>query len=191
MLLSRVAQLAVIIGEDTPITNEDVLKKLFPNGWSFLINFLALIVLFVVVYFIAYKPVKRNIQARKDYIEHNLRDSEKAKAINERKAAESDALIADARVEGVAIVEKAKADASLAAKAIGDEAKEEAARKKRDADLAIVQAEEASKDKIRQEIVEVALQASEQVLGREVSKEDNAKLVDEFVDKVGKDDKNV
>jgi len=191
MLLSRVAQLAVIIGEDTPITNEDVLKKLFPNGWSFLINFLALIVLFVVVYFIAYKPVKRNIQARKDYIEHNLRDSEKAKAINERKAAESDALIADARVEGVAIVEKAKADASLAAKAIGDEAKEEAARKKREADLAIVQAEEASKDKIRQEIVEVALQASEQVLGREVSKEDNAKLVDEFVDKVGKDDKNV
>ena len=191
MLLSRGAQLAVIIGEDTPITNEDVLKKLFPNGWSFLINFLALIVLFVVVYFIAYKPVKRNIQARKDYIEHNLRDSEKAKAINERKAAESDALIADARVEGVAIVEKAKADASLAAKAIGDEAKEEAARKKRDADLAIVQAEEASKDKIRQEIVEVALQASEQVLGREVSKEDNAKLVDEFVDKVGKDDKNV
>jgi len=191
MLLSRVAQLAVAIGEDTPITNEDVLKKLFPNGWSFLINFLALIVLFVVVYFIAYKPVKRNIQARKDYIEHNLRDSEKAKAINERKAAESDALIEDARVESAAIVEKAKADASLAAKAISDEAKDEASRKKREADLSIAQAEEASKEKIRQEIVEVALKASEQVLGREVSKEDNAKLVDDFVDKVGKGDKDV
>jgi len=191
MLLSRVATFAVTIGEDTPITNEDVLKKLFPNGWSFLINFLALIVLFVVVYFIAYKPVKRNIQARKDYVEHNLRDSEKAKAINERKAAESDALIEDARAEGAAIVEKAKADALLSAKAISDEAKEEASRKKREADLAIAQAEEASKEKIRQEIVEVALKASEQVLGREVSKEDNAKLVDDFVEKVGKGDKDV
>jgi F-type H+-transporting ATPase subunit b len=189
MLLRVITEIA-IVGEDSPVTNEDILKKLFPNGWSFLINFLALIVLFVAVYFIAYKPVRKNIEARKDYVEHNLRDSEKAKAINERKAAESDQLIEDAHKEGVAIVEKAKADAIVSAKAITDEASKEASRKKTEADEAIKQAEAASKEKMKQEIVDVALAASKQVLGREVTKEDNAKLVGDFVEQVGKDKKD-
>jgi cbb3-type cytochrome oxidase subunit 3 len=77
-------------GSSTPFTAEDFINKLFPNGWSFLINFLAMIVLFIAVYFIAYKPVKKYVEARKDYVEHNLRDSERAKAINEAKAAEGD-----------------------------------------------------------------------------------------------------
>lgn len=53
--------------------------------------------------------------------------------------------------------------------------------------MAIKQAEEASKEKIRQEIVDVALEASKQVLGREVNEKDNAKLVGTFVDEVGKE----
>lgn len=191
MIFERVLHIAVTIGEDTPITNEDILKKLFPNGWSFLINFLALIVLFVVVYFIAYKPVKRNIQARKDYVEHNLRDSEKAKAISERNAAEGQAVIDDARKEGESILKKAKEDAALSSKAIVDEAKLDASRKKKEADEAILQAEEASKEKVRREIVDVAMAASRQVLSREVKKEDNEKLVSDFVDEVGKGKKDV
>ncbi|MCI2111518.1 MAG: ATP synthase F0 subunit B [Bacilli bacterium] len=191
MLFSWVYQQAVIIGGSTPITSDDILKKLFPNGWSFLINFLALIVLFLAVYFIAYKPVKKNIEARKDYVEHNIRDSEKAKAINERKAAESDRLIEDARKEGARIVGKAKANAEVSAKAITDEAMAEAVRKKKDADLAIAQAEEASKEKVRREIVDVALAASKQVIGRELGKSDNEKLVSDFVKEVKKGEKDV
>jgi F-type H+-transporting ATPase subunit b len=187
MTLLGVYRIAITIGEDSPVTNEDILKKVFPNGWSFLINFLALIVLFVAVYFIAYKPVKKNIDARKDYVEHNLRDSEKAKATYEQKAAESDHLIEDAKKESVAIVAKAKADAVTSSQAILDETSKEVTRKKLEADVAIKQAEEASKEKIRQEIVDVALEASKQVLGREVNEKDNAKLVGTFVDEVGKE----
>jgi F-type H+-transporting ATPase subunit b len=187
MTLLGVYRIAITIGEDSPVTNEDILKKVFPNGWSFLINFLALIVLFVAVYFIAYKPVKKNIDARKDYVEHNLRDSEKAKATYEQKAAEGDHLIEDAKKESVAIVAKAKQDAVTSSQAILDETSKEVTRKKLEADVAIKQAEEASKEKIRQEIVDVALEASKQVLGREVNEKDNAKLVGTFVDEVGKE----
>ena len=47
-----------------PFTAEDFLNKLFPNFWSLLINLLALIVLFVFLYKIAYKPVKKYLDAK-------------------------------------------------------------------------------------------------------------------------------
>lgn len=177
----------IIFLSDTPFTSEDFLNKLFPNFWSFLINFLALIVLFVAIYFIAYKPVKKVIKARKDYVEHNLRDSERAKAINEKKAAEGETIIVEANKKAGEIISKAKVNALASADAIILDAKNEAAARQKAADEAIKQEEIKSRGKIRDEIVNVAIDASKQVLGREVNKDDNAKLVTAFVEDV--DDK--
>lgn len=184
-------QLAAILLTDgnAPFTSEDFLNKLFPNFWSWLINFLALIVLFVVVYFVAYKPIRKYVQARKDYVEKNLRDSESAKAINERKAKESDKLIANAKKEASGIIQKAKEDASKQAEVIVNDAKDEALKKQKEADIAIKQAEERSRVAIQEEIVNVAMDASKKVLGRSIDTKDNRRLVEDFVKDVneGKD----
>ncbi|MBO7121577.1 MAG: F0F1 ATP synthase subunit B, partial [Bacilli bacterium] len=82
------------------------------------------------------------------------------------------------------IIAKAKGDAEVSAESIIKNANEQAEARQRAADEAIAQAEEKSRRAIREEIVNVALDASKAVLGREVNKEDNAKLVDEFVDSV-------
>lgn len=169
---------------NTPFTPADFLNKLFPNFWSFLINFLALIVLFLVVYFIAYKPLRKLVQARKDYIDHNIHDSEEAKAINERKAKEADSLISGAKVEASTIIQKAKTDASVKADEIKATAEKEAIQRQKDADLAIKQSEEKSREALHSEIVNIAMDASKQVLGREVSSKDNERLVDDFVKEV-------
>jgi F-type H+-transporting ATPase subunit b len=173
---------------NAPFTPEDFLNKLFPNFWSFLINFLALIVLFVAVYFIAYKPLKKLIKARGDYVEHNLRDSEQAKAINERKAKEADSLIVEAKQNANGIIKKAKQDAVVKADEITSEAKLEASQRQKDADEAIKQAELKSQQAIHEEIVNVALDASKKILSREVNEKDNKRLVDDFVKDVKKSD---
>jgi len=174
----------------TPFTPEDFLNKLFPNFWSFLINFLALIALFVVVYFIAYKPLRKLVQARKDYVDHNIHDSEEAKAINERKAKEADSLITSAKTEASGIIQKAKLDAVAKADEITTEAEKTAAQKQKDADIAIKQSEEKSRQALHAEIVNIAMDASKKVLGREVNDADNERLVNDFVkdvnDKQGK-----
>ena len=90
-----------------PFTVEDFLDKLFPNFWSLLINLLALIVLFVFLYHIAYKPVKKYLDARKNYVEKNIRDSESSKAMYEKKVAESETMISEARKEAGDIINKA------------------------------------------------------------------------------------
>jgi F-type H+-transporting ATPase subunit b len=181
--------LANIALSDAPFTAQDFLDKLFPNFWSFLIQFLALIVLFVAVYFIAYKPLSKLVKARKDYVEHNLRDSEQAKKIAEAKAAEVASTIASSKIEANQIVEVAKAKAKVEAAAIAEDAATKAMAKQAEADVAIKQAEEKSRQAIHDEIVNVALDASKQVLGREVSAEDNSKLVSGFVDEVSAESK--
>ena len=51
------------------------------------------------------------------------------------------------------------------------------------------QAEAKSKKAIHDEIVNVAMDASKAVLGREVTSKDNAKLIDDFTSGVKKDGK--
>jgi len=180
----------VTILDAAPFTAEDFLNKLFPDFWSFLINFLALIVLFFAVYFLAYKPIKKYIDARKDYIEHNLRDSERAKKINEDKAKEGDAIVSDAKKEANEIIVKAKTDASVSAESIVTQAEKDAQERQKAADLAIKQEEEKSRRAIHDEIVNVAIDASKQVLAREVNEKDNAKLVKSFAESVSKEKGN-
>ena len=155
-----------------------------------MINFVAMIVLFVAVYFIAYKPVKKYLAARQDYIEHNLRDAERAKAINESRMAEGESIIAEAKGQANQILVKAKSDAQTSGEAIIAKAEKEAWERQKAADEAIKQAEEKSRRAVHDEIVNVALDASKQILGREVNSEDNAKLVSNFADTVKNEGKN-
>ncbi len=174
--------------DNAPFSQEDFLNKLFPNFWSFLINFLALIVLFLALYFIAYKPVKKYLEARKNHIEKNIKDSESAKAIYERKAAESDSLIDEARVKGAAIIEKSQQDAAKNADEIKNEARAEASRikKQADADIAIAMAK--AKASLHDEIVNIALDASKEVLGDSLDEKTKKKLVDGFEKNLGEGD---
>ncbi len=184
----RLLNIAFLLDDaSAPFTPEDFLKKLFPNFWSWLINFLALIVLFVVVYFFAYKPIRKYVNARKDYIEHNLRDSEAVKEINERKVKESNQLIIDAKTEANEIIQKAKVDASKQADVIVGEAKKEALKKQQDADIAIKQAEEKSRLAIQEEIVNVAMDASKKVLERNIDEKDNRRFLENFVKDVNEE----
>ena len=171
-----------------PFSSEDFLNKLFPNFWSFLINLLALIVLFVVIFFLAYKPVKKFVKARQDYVEGNIRDSEAAKKEYEEKLEQSDALIDEAKKEANVIVDKARLDATAEALRIQEEAKKQAAKQIQDAEETIRLAEKKSRETLQEEIVNVAMDASKQVLGREVNEEDHKRLLDDFVrDVTGKD----
>ncbi|MCQ2800053.1 MAG: ATP synthase F0 subunit B [Bacilli bacterium] len=173
-----------VYDSNPPFTAKDFLDKLFPNFWSLVINLLALIVLFVFLYFVAYKPVKKYLDARKDYVEKNIKDSEEAKATYESKLALTEDMVKDARAEASEIISKAKADAEVSAQNIIKEADEAAKARQLAADEAIAQAEEKSRRAIHDEIVNVALEASKQVLGREISREDNEKLLNDFIEEV-------
>ena len=61
------------------LSSDDFTSKLIPNWVSFVTQLGALVVLVTVVIIFGYKPIKKIIAKRQDYIEQNIRDAEQAK----------------------------------------------------------------------------------------------------------------
>ena len=177
----------LISGCEINLSADDFQKKLIPNWTSFVVQLAALIVLITVVIVFAYKPVKKIITKRQDYIESNIKEAENSKAIwaeNELKSKET--VLASTRT-AADIVAEAKQSANVERSKILDETALEVERMKKDAENDIARMKEEAKEDIRQEIVSVALDASKELLGREVNSSDNTRLIEEFIEDINKD----
>ena len=164
------------------LSREDFIDKLFPNPWDALATFLAFIVLLLAVFYFAYKPVKNLLKKRGDYVEGKIKDAESKEAEATKLLSDANNEYKEKKIEAIGIVEKAKADATKEREAILDKARKEKAIEVEKARFEIAQEVEASKDEIHREIVSVAIDASSKILEREVSKKDNEKLIDNFID---------
>lgn len=166
---------------DDVITKEGFLEKLFPNPWDALAVFLAFVLLLIVVFYFAYKPVKKLIKNRADYVEGKLRNAEQSEKEAAQKVEEAELGLKKSRQEALVIVEQAKVDADKERQRIHAKAKEEADQEVMRAKQEIEQEIEKSKDEIHSQIVDVAFDASKKVLSREVNQKDNEKLINEFI----------
>lgn len=167
--------------EGKPFEQEDFLHYLFPNPWDALAIFLAFIILLLAVFYFAYKPVKKLLKQRKEYVDGKIKNAEQRELDAKVKVEEAEKKIADSRKEAMEIVEQAKADASKEREQIKAQAKLDADQEIERAKQSIAQEIEASKDEVHKEIVSVALDASKKVLSREVNSKDNEKLIDDFI----------
>lgn len=162
------------------------LGKLIPNWVSFVVQLSALLVLILVVIIFGYKPIKKIIKKRQDYIESNIKEAEQSKAVwkeNELKSKET--VLASDRT-AANIVAEAKANAVIERNKILEQTQEDVAKMKLEAENDIARMELEAQDKIKKEIVNVALDASKELLGREVSSKDNNRLLEEFIEDVKK-----
>ena len=161
-------------------------SKLIPNWVSFVVQVAALVILILIVIIFAYKPVKKIITKRQDYIENNIKEAEKSKAVwqeNELKSKET--VLASTRT-AADIVAEAKSNAEVERKQILEQAALDVEKMKKDAENDIARMEVEAQEKIRKEMVSVALDASKELLGREVSSEDNTRLLEEFIEDMKK-----
>lgn len=179
----------LVILEDAssaPFQPEDFLSKIFGNFWSLLINLLALLVLFLVLFFVAYKPIRKYSEKRRDYIEGNIRDAERAKSFYEDKVNHSEEIISSAEKQAQEIIQKAEENAQKEANSIVADAKKEAALTQEKALQNIEQEKQKARAEIHQEIVNVALDASKEILGREITEKDNQKILNDFTNDLEK-----
>jgi len=168
------------------LNDETFLSKLIPNWISFVAQLGALIVLIIVVIFFAYKPVKKILKKRQDYVESNIKEAEESKAKwqeNELKSKET--VLASSRT-AANIVAEAKEQANLEKEKILEEASKEVARMKVDAENDIARMESEAQEAIKKEMVSIALDASKELLAREIDSQDNNRLLEEFIEEVKK-----
>ncbi len=168
------------------LNSESFTSKLIPNWPSFVAQLGALVVLIVVFMIFGYKPVKKIIQKRQDYIEQNIKDAENSKATWQENELKSKETVLASERTAAEIVDKAKQTALVERAAILEQTQQDVLKMKRDAENDIARMEEEAQEQIKKEIVSVALDASSEILGREISSKDNARLLEEFVEEVKK-----
>ena len=170
---------------DAP-SQEDFISKMIPNFWSFLVQLLALIVMVIVVFFVAYKPVKKMIQKRQNYIEQNIREAAENNEKSRQNELASQQLILDSQSKANSIIQNAKQVAAVEQKKIVEQTQLDIQKMKSDAEKEIVQKQEEALESIRHEMIDVALSASSELLKRNVTSDDNRRLVKEFIEEVEK-----
>ena len=161
-------------------------ENLIPNWVSFVCQLGALIVMILVIFFVAYKPVRKMLQKRADYVEENIRQAEEAKAEALKNASQSEETIIASKKEAANIIAEAKLTADNNSRAMLEETRLEINKMKSLAEEDIARSKEEAKEEIRQEMVSVALAASEEVLKREVNEKDNARIVKDFIKEMDK-----
>ena len=164
------------------VNSDDFISKLFPNPWDALATFLAFVVLLIVVFYFAYKPVKKIIQKRGEYVEGKIIDAEKKQNEADVMLAEAKLEVKEMKVEALSIVENAKVEALKEKENILNEAALEREAQLKKTKQEIAQEIEANKDEIHREIVSVAIGASSKILEREITGKDNEKIIDNFIE---------
>lgn len=165
-----------------------ILDKLFPSIPAFVIQFVVLIIMIVAVFFLAYKPIRKILDKRKEHIDESIKSASKNKELTEIELRQAKDNVIASEEKANQIVEQAKVEALEAKSKILEGTMLEVEKMKQEADEDIEQSYRDSIDEIKKEIVNVALDTSKEMLKREINEKDNQKIIKEFLSKVGEKD---
>ena len=165
-------------------TIKTISEKLIPNWISFVIQFLSFLILLTVVFVFAYKPVKKILKKRADYIENEIKEARESNLEAQKSVDEAKEMVASSKVQASEIIARAEKQGQERYDMMLASANNEIVEMKKDAEKDIERAKEEAIQDIRNEMVNVALSASEEILKREVDSKDNRKLAEDFINRL-------
>ena len=170
--------------------SDSIEAKLIPNIWAFLVQLFAFIILIIVVTKFAYKPVRKYLDKRSELLNSEKKETESLNQKAKENILESEKKLAEVRDNASKkIIDDAREKAKLEKENILKEANQEANKVKTNAYKAIEEEKSKAKQEIKEDIVDVAFTMTSKLLEREVSDEDNKKIVDDFVKELDQDNK--
>lgn len=152
-------------------------------------NFIATILnLFIQVYLIKrflFKPINEMLEKRKAKADAQIQDAVKAKDEALAMKEEYEKNMQDAKNKANEILTTAQKTAAVQSEEMLKEATLQAAAMKEKAETDIAQEKRKAVNEIKGEIGGMAMEIAGKVIEREISEEDHAKLIDEFITNVG------
>lgn len=148
------------------------------------INFaLLVIILFVVLRKV---PLKEFFSSRIEGIKKELEDLKKQREAAQRKAQELESKLKAFEGERKEILAQYRADGLAEKERILAEARDRAKQTLEQAEMSIQYEMQSAKEKLKQDMVALAARRAEEIIAREMSDRDQDRLVDEFIEKLGK-----
>ena len=133
---------------------------------------------------LAWGPLLEALETRQNAIRKSLDDAQQAKNELERLNAESAKIIQQARVEAEGIVSQGRADGDRLREEIRTKARSEADTIVKNAERQIQLETSRALEQIRREAVDLSVMIASKIIQRNLSKEDNERLIDEALKQV-------
>lgn len=173
-------------GEQINGAFSDIIDKIWPNVWVTLAQIIAFILMCLAVFFFTYKPIKKNLNARKDYVEKNIKDSKDQLEEAKNKNYQANENLSDSKQQAIDIINNAK---TLAEKDKQDKLKEtdDIIKQKYEAfEENIAKEKEKLAQDMHDQIVSTSIDISKSIIKKNMDEKENKKIIDEFLDGVEK-----
>lgn len=150
-----------------------------PDPGLYVWTIITFLVLLVVFNKLAWRPLKGILQTREELIRKSLDDARQAKQELERLNVESQRILADARVQADQILSQTRSDANRLRDELKQKAQTEAVGLLNNARRQIEMETTRALQQIRSEAVDLSVAIASKLLQRNVTKEDNERLIEE------------
>ena len=155
------------------------------NFFTVIFAWINLVILYVFLKKLLFKPVKNMIDSRQQEIDDMYSKAETAeKSANEMKT-EYEEKLSSADAESEEILRRAVRRAELREEEILKEANQKAARVMERAEEQIELEKKRAVNDVKDEVSSIALGIAEAVIERDINKNDHNSLIEEFIDKLG------
>jgi F-type H+-transporting ATPase subunit b len=148
--------------------------------WT-IITFLVLLALLAKF---AWRPLLEALEARQNAIRKSLDDAQQAKEELERLHVESAQIIQRARVDAEAIISQSRSDGDRLREELRQKARAEAEHIVKNAERQIQLETSRALEQIRHEAIDLSVMIASKIIQRNLSKEDNEKLIDQALEQV-------
>ena len=149
---------------------------------TFIAQVVNFIILLVVLYFFAYKPVLKMLDERSRKIKESMDEVQKVKEQAAQTEEEFKKKIEAASKEGQEVISKAMRTGEDARKRAQDEAKQEAQGLVEKARVEIQQERNEAISELRQEFADLTIVAAEKVIEKSLDKETHRQIIDKVLD---------
>lgn len=157
------------------------------NIWHIVISLANLVILFLILKKLLFKPVKKIVDQRQKEIESEYKKAEKTQAEADAIKAEWEGKMATAEAEADKIISDAVERADSRNEVMLYESREKADQIIRKEKADIERERKDARETIKKEIVDVSQTLSEQIIGREINMDDHRDLIDKAIDKIGEE----
>lgn len=155
------------------------------NPWTMLFAWLNLLILYLFLKKLAFKPLKKMIDSRQEEIDGMYSDAEASKVDAENMKAEYEKKLSAANEESEAILKNAQRSAQLREEEILRKASEEAARTIERAEEQIELEKKNALNQVKNEVTEIAISIASAVIERDVKADEHRDLIDDFIGNMG------
>ena len=155
-----------------------------PDPGLFIWTILTFLVLVTLLAKFAWRPLLQALDSRQELIRKSLDDAQQARQELERLHHESGQIIRQARIDAEAVVLQSRSDAARLREELRQKAKAEADGIVRNAERQIQLETQRALQQIRVEAVDLSVMIASKILQRNITREDNEKLIEEALKQV-------